>query len=297
MSGVDVDISVLFGYIKSIKYNLATDICIVLDGVPETSLALLPTYKGFREKLEPTGIGSPMLENIKFLTKIGSLLGKNVFVVCAPAQEADQVISSIVHIITGNVPANRRLMDLLSKKNLKDDKYLSYLSSAEITKPDFSVYDKAIVATTDSDMHQLLRFDNVFMDSSTCGKRIYNDTTPAAVHHMNPNSMIIYKAIYGDISDNVPNIDKSSLNKESIIKLLDSTITNGKILQLFIDSILNQNYDNISSSLKRFISSVDPKLFDRNLEVVMLKYYSTPLQLSFSSYKIGETISKYKLKL
>ena len=294
VSGIELDTSVLVGYLRALKQNIATDICIVLDGVPKASLDLLPSYKGHRSKEDSNTIGVPRLEVIHFLTGIGKILNKNIFVVCAPCQEADQVISSIVHLITGNTPRRKSLLDTVNTIPLNQDRVLRYLDgNVTVEKPDFSDYDSVIIGTTDSDMHQLLRYDNVFMDSSTSGKAVYRDKTPKAVHHLNPNAMIIYKAIFGDDSDNVPAL--SLKNKEAIIKWLDKNITTRDDVDRFIEDVDNGlKYNSLTQAI---ITSGQKRGFMRNLAVVKLDYYSEPIMVTCPSYNVLETIEKYGLKV
>ena len=123
VNGVTIDTSVLVGFIRCLKANLAEDIIIVLDGVPEQSKKVLPSYKGQRMHDDLSlSIGVPKLEVVKFLTKIGSLIGKNIKVVCSPGQETDEVVSSIVHHITGNLPPRATFIDKLNSRELSSDR-------------------------------------------------------------------------------------------------------------------------------------------------------------------------------
>lgn len=294
ISGVSVDISVLVGYLRSFKQMMQSDIMIVLDGIPKMSLELLPSYKGQRLKEHDDECGVPKHELIQFLTQIGTIYNKNISVVCSPGQEADQVISSIVHVITNNLPKKYKLISSLNRIPLSEDPYLSFLKNPVLSEVDLSEYDSVIIATTDSDMRALQRYHNVFIDTSTSGKCINDSLTADAVHYVNPAAICIYKAIYGDISDNVPKYDIST----DFIKLIDRSVKSDEDVQKFISNVETRTFDCSYGSLLRLLDKIDRfKLFKTNIQVVNLEFYSMPLKVSYNNYDIKSTIEKYSLRV
>ena len=188
VEGVLLDTSVLTGYIKSLRANIFNNIVIVLDGVPLRSKAILPNYKGTRLNSENINLGIPKLEVIKFLTAVGPLLGKTINVVIAPGQEADQVISSIAHLAQyDKIPEDYQFLNSISYLPLDADKVLKYLNVPELDmEPYYPIKENVIIATTDSDMAQLQRFSNVYIDTSTSGKAVTDTRTAKAVQSLNP---------------------------------------------------------------------------------------------------------------
>lgn len=155
VNGVSVDVSVLAGYIKSLKINPFDDIYIVLDGVPTESLAILPGYKGQRNKESDDRVFVPKLEVAQFLSKIGACVGKNIKLVCAPGQEADQVISSIVHLATNNLPPRWQFASQLRSKGLNEDRVLAYLLKGNPKLTPFKATNEHIIIGTTDSVHLL----------------------------------------------------------------------------------------------------------------------------------------------
>lgn len=293
VSGVSVDTSVLVGYIKSLKQNVFNDIAIVLDGIPMNSLSLLPSYKGTRNKQIMDSVGIPKLEVIKFLTKVGTLINKNVQVVCSPGQEADQVIASICSLVTQR--NSKFKLDLLNsnRKSLKEDGCLRYLDTSKtvVSDMDYSHYDCVVVGTTDSDMYQLVS-DKVKIDSSTSGKSVTMSLdTPEAVHHLPPHAIPLYKTIFGDVSDNVPALSVD-INKSKVLDYL-SKASASDVMSL-VNNVLTCT-DTANAFVKKLISVRDE--FVRNWFVVKLFLESTPFRIEFNDYDVNKTIKKYNLKV
>ena len=295
IKGVPVDLSVLVGFIRSLKQNMFNDIVIVLDGKPVNSLNLIPAYKGQRNKNSSDTVGVSKLETIKFLTKIGQRINKNVWVCCAPCQEADQAISSIVHLVTNNEPPRAGMINTINSKSIDEDPWLCKLNNGlQVEDFKWKDYNTVVVGTTDSDMKALSIFDNVFIDTSTSGKAIKSEDTAKAVMGVNAYAIPIYKSIYGDVSDNVPGYN---LPKE-LISILDDTITSREEQNSFIQHVERQTLSNSQWKVFHKILEIDGGVkFKTNLEVVQLRYYSNPIILSYSDYDINTTINKYMLKL
>lgn len=296
VSGVSVDTSVLVGYVRSLRSIIFDHIVIVLDGVPLNSLKILPEYKGQRihEGLDTLGVSS--LEIVKFLTKLGSLLDKDIVVVANPGQEADQVIASITNLVTGKVSDFQQLMANSGRRAFSEDNILKKYSSAVITDFDYTPYSSVVIGTTDSDIMQLSS-PLVKIDNSTTGKYLSKNTA-SAVHGLPSYAIPFYKAIWGDISDNVPGIESLQKNKKSCEEL--SWIDNPDKQQIILSFLYtSKDSSDIPLSLKKLLLKVkeDISTFTRNWEVVHLTYVSTPFVLSFPDYDIESTIKRYNIKI
>lgn len=299
INGVDVDTSVLVGFIRCLKANLANNIVIVLDGVPIQSKRVLPTYKGQRSHDEiPSMIGVPKLEVIKFLTRFGELINKNIKVVCSPGQETDEVISSIIHHITGHIPNRADFISKLNSRPLNSDRILKYLDAdgviTETYKPNCS---SAVIASTDGDFIQLQRWDNIFIDTSSSGKEISNIRKSKSTSEVSPLASIVYKAIYGDVSDNIPAI-KMPWKKEDVINRLNKYIKIEEDLNKFYDSCMQDRPFIVGlRDITNYISRFAKFQFEINWAVAFLTFRSYPIKLYYPNYDIRDTIKKYKLKV
>ena len=98
-------------------------------------------------------------------------------------EEADQVISSIIHLSKQNIPSFCRSS---TKGNLEDDPYLRKYSG------DFSLADQLpifpsdtnfVIGTTDADMYQLSRFEGVKISNDVVCKYLSSET-PKSVNHL-----------------------------------------------------------------------------------------------------------------
>ncbi len=291
VSGVSVDTSVLVGYIRALKANIFDTIYIVLDGVPMQSLKLLPSYKGQRSHDAEEALGIPKLEVIKFLTKIGEKLGKTIKVVMAPGQEADQVMSSITHLVLNKLPKNYKFKSALNQVPVTEDRVLKYLAEACTAPCDVSGYDQVVLGTTDSDLTQLCRYSNVCVDTSSSGKSIMG-ISPKATAHMNFAAIPIYKAVFGDVSDNVPALSLP-INKDAVMSWIASIDSEGKYNNTVQEIMLGVSDNPIIKTICRNCKQE----FERNFAIVNLEFYSIPLVLEFPEYNIETTIKKYSLKI
>lgn len=300
VNGVEVDTSILYGFIRALKSNIATDIVIVLDGVPYKSLSVLPEYKGQRMHDETSNsVRVPKLEVVQFLTKIGPKIGKNIKVVCSPGQETDEVIASLVHHITGNLPPRHLFLDKLNTKEIPSDRMLQYLAKDMYIKTKYipDEYDTVIIASTDGDFIQLQRWDNVFIDKSSSGKEISSHVTSESTCGTTPLASIVYKSVYGDISDNIPSI-KVPWNKDKFISDINKYITSDEDLQrFFLESTTGVISNWNLSYAAKFISKNCSKQFRTNWTVAFLVFRSYPFALEYPSYNIESTLKKYNLKV
>lgn len=298
VNGVTIDTSVLVGFIRCLKANLANDILIVLDGVPMQSKSVLPSYKGQRMHDDmATNIGVPKLEVIKFLTGIGPLIGKNVKVLCSPGQETDEVIASIVHHVTGNLPKRAEFISALNTRDIDSDRMLRYLNKDGLNLAKYvpEEYQGVIIASTDGDFIQLQRWEGVYIDTSSSGKEISHNRTSKSTSGLTPIASIAYKAIYGDVSDNIPS-NKIPWKKEDVVSKLNAKITTEQELFNFRNACVSGG-DCTYPELANYIRLNCAKQFEVNWDVAFLKFRSYPLEVSYPEYDIRNTISKYKLKI
>lgn len=298
VNNVTIDTSVLVGFYRALKANMFSDICIVLDGFPQQQYQLYPAYKGTRNHSDSENISVPKIDVIRFLTKVGILLGKNIFVACAPCQEADQVASSIVHIITNNLPNKHSFIDKLNQKSLEEDNFLRYLKIAELSNIDFSKYDSVILGSTDADWLQLLRYSNVYIDKSTTGKEVVEYKTADSVNQCEPIAIPVYKTLFGDESDNIPPISLK-LNKAKLLPLINGWCKSINEIQSFRNCVFKTDNPQWLNSIAQHLLN-DPKLhseFNRNWDLTYLAYYSNPKKLEFNDCDVYSIASKYKIRI
>lgn len=335
-NGVTYDYSTLYGFIRSLKALPYDDIFICLDGVPKQSLAYLPSYKGQRLKEPNESLSFSKVELVKILTKIGNAtvparprkskslekqesymtsLNKNIKVVCSPGQEADQVISSIVHLVNNNYLARYGkegdMIDKttikfanLSREPLESDSILSRYSPCSLEELDLSDYDSTIVGTTDSDMYQLLALGSVYIDSTTSGKSLNNSETPAAVHFLSPSAIPAYKAFMGDISDNVPTL-KINMQQQQFVEFVAKCFSKPGQFDKFVKTVETYRSKNIvqfidpawSSVFNHLVSTDQISEFLRNYKVTKLTFTSTPQALCYPDYDINTAIKRYRITL
>lgn len=299
--GSYIDTSVLHGFNVSFKRHKFSDIVVALDGKPIRSLEILPQYKQQREHSKSDKIYVPKKEVIKFITKLGDAYGKRIRVVASYGQEADQVVASLVHLALNKVSSTRRSMSdkVSSTYNIKDDPYLCNLIDEVKPLELDSDYDSVVIGSTDSDMYQLKALGDVFMDSSWNGSKIdYSMNTPKAVHNMPAETIAVYKAFLGDVSDNVPALVPSRRGRtvrELIIKHLNSE---EKFLKFCMDLRLGTPVESDLIPLKNWVLEYGGSdLLRRNYTVTKLMFESTPLELSYPNYDINTTINKYRIRV
>lgn len=302
IKNVKVSTSILFGYVRALKANIFKDIIICLDGDPQINMRYLPQYKGQRLKEPNESHSVPRLELVKFLTKIGDKIGKNIKVAASPFQEADQVMASIVKQATNQVDSFTVEMSNYSREHMSADWRLSSLTKGAIEKElTLDGYDMVILGTTDSDMYQLLENDNVRIDMSTCGQKLDDGSfTPKAIHHLPPAAIPAYKAICGDISDNVPSL-QLPYDLKVMVKLIANHLNTKEALHKFITACEKANYSDIDKSLiplaKHIVNTGQVSQLRINNRVTELTFLSTPRFLDYPDYDIMETIKKYKIKI
>lgn len=302
-NGVTVSTSSIAGFAKSLSRLPFDDILICLDGVPQNSLNVLPTYKGTRNGENDGGMSVSRAEEVKFLTKLGERVGKNITVVCSPLQETDQIISSITHYITGNLPARWEMINMLNTKDIADDGRLAKYTPVELTpisRDYLRQFESVVIASTDADFCQLLRFGNVYIDTSVSGSAISNERLTASTSQLAPIQTILYKCLIGDGGDNVPSLPFKNVKQvQGIIETVDTMFKVDEFFKV-VDS--NCAYTPtmltpLASKLAEFVARYHKRQFEINREVTYLQFFSLPQVLSYPDYDIEKTISAYRLKV
>lgn len=302
IGGVVYDVSTVHGFMRSLKSNPFTNINICLDGYPELSLTYLPSYKGQRLKEPNEGLVFPKRELIKFLTKYGELIGKNIKVVASAGQEADQVIASQAFQICKKMNPLHLKMQNMMRKSLKEDVILKRFISDDYKERDVVLegYDTVVLGTTDSDMYQLLSIDNVILDNSTSGKSFnMGEYTPKAVDGVLPQAISAYKALIGDTSDNVPSLNLK-MKKDELKKLINKNFLEyGSMRQFITDAMsgVKQKTKELQELADYLIKTEQLTQLSINNKVTELCFVSTPYEIYYEDYSIEDTIKKYNLKV
>lgn len=302
IGGVVYDVSTVHGFMRSLKSNPFTNINICLDGYPELSLTYLPSYKGQRLKEPNEGLVFPKRELIKFLTKYGELIGKNIKVVASAGQEADQVIASQAFQVCKKMNPLHLKMQNMMRKSLKEDVILKRFISDDYKERDVVLegYDTVVLGTTDSDMYQLLSIDNVILDNSTSGKSFnMGEYTPKAVDGVLPQAISAYKALIGDISDNVPSLNLK-MKKDELKKLINKNFLEyGSMRQFITDAMsgVKQKTKELQELADYLIKTDQLTQLSINNKVTELCFVSTPYEIYYEDYSIEDTIKKYNLKV
>ena len=271
-------------------------------GYPELSLTYLPSYKGQRLKEPNEGLVFPKRELIKFLTKYGELIGKNIKVVASAGQEADQVIASQAFQICKKMNPLHLKMQNMMRKSLKEDVILKRFISDDYKERDVVLegYDTVVLGTTDSDMYQLLSIDNVILDNSTSGKSFnMGEYTPKAVDGVLPQAISAYKALIGDTSDNVPSINLK-MKKDELKKLINKNFLEyGSMRQFITDAMsgVKQKTKELQELADYLIKTDQLTQLSINNKVTELCFVSTPYEIYYEDYSIEDTIKKYNLKV
>ena len=297
IGGVVYDVSTVHGFMRSLKSNPFTNINICLDGYPELSLTYLPSYKGQRLKEPNEGLVFPKRELIKFLTKYGELIGKNIKVVASAGQEADQVIASQAFQICKKMNPLHLKMQNMMRKSLKEDVILKRFISDDYKERDVVLegYDTVVLGTTDSDMYQLLSIDNVILDNSTSGKSFnMGEYTPKAVDGVLPQAISAYKALIGDTSDNVPSLNLK-MKKDELKKLINKNFLEyGSMRQFITDAMsgVKQKTKELQELADYLIKTDQLTQLSINNKVTELCFVSTPYEIYYEDYSIEDTIKK-----
>lgn len=291
IGGVKYDTSVLYGFVRCLKSIPSDDIVIVLDGTPLVSKALLPGYKGNRNHDDQNeGATLSTKEVISVLLNMGDILGKTINVVCSPGQETDEVIASIAYEANGPRLVKPGLTSMLFTKDYEVDKRL--VKYKDMDQGEFHVNrgDTIIIASTDGDFLQLQRFPNTFIDLSLTGKDVSNKHTSKSTAGMTPEQTILYKSIFGDVSDNLQGVSMSSSKKAEVIEYIKYVECMGDV-EISLDNIFAHPTCNVEKFLYEHRSTIKV-----NYKVAFLEFRSYPRKL-YMKCDPYEILNKCKIKL
>lgn len=302
LHGVEVDTSTLFGLSRVIRTTSFKNMLFVFDATPMVSDNLLQVYKSQRDK-EETSCRVPIDVIIRFIYSVGKFYRKNVMVCVSPGHEADQVISSVAHVISGKAPANYEFLSSLYKDAhpLESDSRAKPFIGGEELEVDFSQYKRCIIGTTDSDMYQLTAYPNVFIDGSTNGSKIdYSGRAPKAVHNLPVGCIPAYKMILGDISDNVPPLSLTT-KKAVVMNLIEKYLNTIGKCESFLKMALRRDFKGLPPDLaslgSEIVQSVQVDKMSINYKVTALKFYSLPYVMTYPDFSLNSVVSKYRIRL
>lgn len=293
--GLKISTSILFGIARTVEQAPFNDILLIIDGYPQTFSSLLPSYKGQRSRESDETLSVPISDCLSFAYHYAKSLNKSVRVCCAPGQESDQVISSICHLTS---PNKNPLYDNFScSLDISQDPYLSRTFTSFWTpkNTEFTA-DEVVVGTTDSDMYQLLQLPHVRISSKINGTEPYTKTTPAAVHHLPPGCIPAYKAICGDISDNVPKV--TSIKTSTVIDIIRGHLDTPSKFSLFLRELKSGQLSN-NPLILRLQKDVLPNLSQllKNTQITTLSFYGKPIEVIPPDLKLEEFAAKTHLRI
>lgn len=251
------------------KKSMYTNV-LCLDGIPQSSSVLQSTYKGTRDFEESNIIVPSMVESALMYCYYASIHNITPLVCFKLGEEADQVISSLVHLTINNYSSfndvfynyttDRRLRALLEYDTESVDHYISQWSDANL-----------VIDSTDADFIQLQRYPQVFiLDKGVVTKTKASKSTG----YVSPSQSIIYKAVLGDKSDFVkPAIPSKHTNAVlSIIKDLSDED---------VDLCIKSPVQEFTRLFKSYGINIQTSL--RNLDITKLSYYGKPSLLKVNT--------------
>lgn len=219
-----IDLSEYYGFMNAIHTIHGDAIYVVVDGTPKRQRELLPSYKANRDHEKPAVPTISHRYLLALIAREARTLGRELHIVGAPFREADEVIAYLVDDCLGLVdPSTRRNLAYAELHTPNDDPRIAeYLAGETMYQGGcfgyyYKPFDEVIIGSADSDLYQLKTHKTpvvlepvtgrVFFDRSTSGKDIdRTDNTPAAVHHLPPHCIVVYKALFGDTSDGIPGV-------------------------------------------------------------------------------------------
>lgn len=290
ISGVSYDVSSIIGFKKALKALPYDHIGICLDAYPQKNIDLAGDYKSTRNKTLEENLSVKNQELLEYVVSFGESLGKHIYVFGCPGLEADQVASSITHIIADRLPARAVIMDTLQSKDPSNDPWLKRIDSPyEVVPVDFfKQFQMVILATTDSDWTQLCRYPNVAIDTSTSGIGLTTDT-PKAVQYLPPWAVVPYKVLVGDTSDHIVGLKYKAQKKQIIECLRDFKESDW-------DDFLNykSRIPILNATLQEVVKNQRNE-FQCNLYLAWLKYFGQPIKFNIQGdYHAIE--SKYHIR-
>lgn len=290
-SGVMTDTSVLFGFARILPLLPYKDIIIVLDGIPTISKSILPGYKGQRlhdDQKEGTSISH--VELVTWLSNVGRVINKNISVVCSPCQETDEVIASIVYQAIDKLPKNYKFVAMLHSKPITEDRVLAKYESLATSNLVVEPNSKCVIASTDGDFLQLQRFLGVYIDLSLTGKDVSNKHTSKSTDGLNPLQTILYKTVFGDVSDNIPSVPTTPKQKQQVKDYIKSVLSEEQL-----NKCLNNIWNSPTNEVEAFLYGYR-RITKINYEVAHLEFRGYPLLL-YKECDPFNLLNKYKVRM
>lgn len=290
INGVAVNTSILYGvlkYVKSIQHP--TVFC--LEGYPSLFKSYYPQYKGNRSKEKDDEVQVPIFDIITCAQAVVEARGLYCKFVYSPNQEADQVVASLTKALF-----NERLRlfgpgDPASDfywKRYRKLKPVKFLYPADV--------DSVLIKTTDSDMYQLIQ------PGVKIAKELSDNEggteTPKAVKGIAYPAIPVYKALVGDVSDNIPNLVKDFPQKR-LFQILDDVITTRAELDHFITATqAKEKYQGAEDLQRHLLREGRLAQLKLNRNITTLDFYSMPWELRVpDQVQAIDVIEKYKIKL
>lgn len=290
INGVPVSTGVLYGVIKYVK-SIQHPTVFCMEGYPALFKSYYPQYKGNRSKEKDEEVQVPVFDIIACAQAIAEARGLYCKFVYSPNQEADQVIASLT-----KATFNRRLT-LFGPAKPESDFYWKRYKKLVPVKFEFPPdIDSVLIKTTDSDMYQLIQ------PGVKIAKELSDNEggteTPKAVKGIAYETIPVYKAMVGDVSDNIPNLVKDFPQKR-LFKILDDVITDRVELDHFITATQVKEKYQGAEDLQRYLLS-EGKLaqLKLNRKITTLDFYSMPWELRVpEEVDALSVIEKYKIKI
>ena len=302
INGCSVNCSSAVGIIHSLKAIPYKDIFVAVDGYPLLFMQYYPGYKGQRSREPNECLYFPKRDLMQIIYGLGKRLKKNIHIIASPGQEADQVISSAALMSRGLVsPIAEKLS--INQFTLDQDRVLKklteycHLKTAEEVGINFR-FESTIVGTTDSDMFQLCTH-GVYIDSTVSGTELNEGTvTPASVHNLPPSCIPAYKALKGDVGDNIPEVP--GIPKLSVLLgFIQRYLCTAEKLNSFIKAC--QAGGTLPRTLgvlrESIMSAKGLSQLKLNAKLTAMQFYSVPMVLVPNEDNFDEIVNKYQLSI
>lgn len=265
INGVSYDVSPLFAISKLFSSRIADLYGLVLDGTPLMSSITNAHYKSNRNHEVSETLRFSLYDITSVAFAVAKSLKKDLRLFYHLGQEADQVVSSLVHIAANEFDRSKDLLYECSYDNRL--RWLDKFQTQSIQTTEFISKD-IILESSDSDFNQLLVYDKFYIASVN---GIVNNRTNRAVGFVEPFQVPLYKAILGDKSDSVFGCKFKGYTNPQVLDLIKSTSKED------VDDII-QNVCMSTHKLASLIRDTCLRQFLSNLSVVQLRYFGTPMQ-------------------
>lgn len=288
--GVEVNTSALYGLVSFIKHT-RFPIVFCVEGYPKLFKSYYPLYKGNRSKEAEETVGVPAADMIQIALGVAKALGVDCQFAFSPNQEADQVIASL-----SKAYFNKRFR-LFKPAAPDSDWYFKRYSSLRVEPFRVTEIDYVLIKTTDSDMYQLIMPGQVELTDSLDSYEGITET-PKAVMHLPYYTIPVYKALIGDVSDNIPCLVKK-FDKTRLQSILQDALSTREDLDRFI-SYTKQNlkYQGAEDLQKHLRDNDFIRQLQLNRNITTLDFYSMPWSLHENpDFNLPEALKKYRIRL